>query len=100
MNLAQSQKKQLRSIGHSLHPLVTVASKGLSENVMTEIKRALFDHELIKVKFSVGDREVKNTLITDMCKQTGATLVQSIGNVALVYLSNPDADPKKSNVES
>ena len=67
MNLAQSQKKQLRSIGHSLHPLVTVASKGLSENVMTEIKRALFDHELIKVKFSVGDREVKNTLIADMC---------------------------------
>jgi RNA-binding protein len=50
MNLAQSQKKQLRSIGHSLHPLVTVASKGLSENVMTEIKRALFDHELIKVR--------------------------------------------------
>lgn len=100
MNLAQSQKKQLRSIGHSLHPLVTVASKGLSENVMTEIKRALFDHELIKVKFSVGDREVKNTLIAAMCKQTGAALVQSIGNVALVYLSNPDADPKKSNVES
>ena len=100
MNLAQSQKKQLRSIGHSLHPLVTVASKGLSENVMTEIKRALFDHELIKVKFSVGDREVKNTLTADMCKQTGAALVQSIGNVALVYLSNPDADPKKSNVES
>ena len=100
MNLAQSQKKQLRSIGHSLHPLVTIASKGLSENVMAEIKRALFDHELIKVKFSVSDREVKNMLIADMCKQTGAALVQSIGNVALVYLSNPDADPKKSNVES
>ena len=99
MNLAQSQKKQLRSIGHDLHPLVTVASKGLSENVMTEISRALFDHELIKVKFPVGDREVKNALIADMCKQSGATLVQSIGNVALVYLSNPDADPKKSNLE-
>ena len=98
MNLPQSQKKQLRSIGHDLHPLVTVASKGLSETVMTEISRALFDHELIKVKFSVGDREVKNALIADMCKQSGATLVQSIGNVALVYLSNPDADPKKSNL--
>tara|TARA_B110000285_G_scaffold183383_1_gene207542 strand:- start:285 stop:587 length:303 start_codon:yes stop_codon:yes gene_type:complete len=99
MNLPQSQKKQLRTIGHDLHPLVTVASKGLSENVMIEINRALFDHELIKVKFSVGDRDVKNTLIADMCKQTGAFLVQSIGNVALVYLSNPNADPKKSNLE-
>jgi RNA-binding protein len=54
---------------------------------------------LIKVKFSVGDREVKNALIADMCKQSGATLVQSIGNVALVYASNPNADPKKSNLE-
>jgi len=99
MNLAQSQKKQLRSIGHDLHPLVTVAGNGLSENVMAEINRALFDHELIKVKFSVGDREVKSTLIADMCKQSGATLVQSVGNVALVYLSNPNADPKKSNLE-
>jgi RNA-binding protein len=99
MNLAQSQKKQLRSIGHDLHPLVTVAGNGLSENVITEINRALFDHELIKVKFSVGDREVKSALIADMCKQSGATLVQSVGNVALVYLSNPNADPKKSNLE-
>ncbi|MGY8862971.1 MAG: YhbY family RNA-binding protein [Pseudomonadales bacterium] len=99
MNLAQSQKKQLRSIGHDLHPLVTVAGNGLSENVMAEINRALFDHELIKVKFSVGDREVKSALIADMCKQSGATLVQSVGNVALVYLSNPNADPKKSNLE-
>ncbi len=99
MNLSQSQKKQFRSIGHSLHPLVTVATKGLSETVMAEINRALFDHELIKVKFSVGDRDVKSALITDMCKQTGATLVQSVGNVALVYLYNPNADPKKSNAE-
>ena len=99
MNLAQSQKKQLRSIGHDLHPLVTVAGNGLSKNVMKEINHALFDHELIKVKFSVGDREVKSALIADMCKQSGATLVQSVGNVALVYLSNPNADPKKSNLE-
>jgi RNA-binding protein len=99
MTLAQSQKKQLRSIGHDLHPLVTVAGNGLSENVMTEINRALFDHELIKVKFSVGDREVKSSLIAEMCKQSGATLVQSVGNVTLVYLSNPNADPKKSNLE-
>ncbi|MBT3437338.1 MAG: YhbY family RNA-binding protein [Oceanospirillaceae bacterium] len=99
MKLPQSQQKQLRTIGHALHPLVTVAGNGLSENVMAEIARALFDHELIKVKFSVGDRAVKSALIADMLKQSGSTLVQSIGNVALIYLRNPDADPKKSNLE-
>jgi len=99
MKLAQSQKKQFRSIGHNLHPLVTVAGNGLSETVIAEISRALSDHELIKVKFSVGDRDVKNALMADMCKQTGATMIQAVGNVALIYANNPDADPKKSNVE-
>ena len=99
MKLSQSQKKEFRSLGHDLHPLVTVAGKGLSTTVMAEIIRCLHDHELIKVKFSVGDRDVKKTMIDDMLKQTEATLIQSVGNVALIYANNPDADPKKSNAE-
>ena len=66
MNLSQSQKKHLRSLGHSLHPLVTVAGNGLSSGVMEELERALTDHELIKVKFAVGDREVKRRLLKSL----------------------------------
>ncbi|MGB0446846.1 MAG: ribosome assembly RNA-binding protein YhbY [Pseudomonadales bacterium] len=98
MNLSQSQKKHLRSLGHSLHPLVTVAGNGLSSGVMEELERALTDHELIKVKFAVGDREVKKALIEELVKLSQATLVQSIGNIALIYRHNPQADPKKSNL--
>ena len=32
--------KQMRSIGHKLKPVVTVAGKGLSEGVRMEIERA------------------------------------------------------------
>lgn len=99
MNLSQAQKKHLRSIGHALNPVVTVAGNGLSEGVMEELERALMDHELIKVKFAVGDRDVKKAVMAEMVEACGADLIQSIGNIALIYRHNPDADPKKSNLE-
>ena len=63
MTLSAGDKKHLRQLGHSLNPVVTVAGKGLSENVLAEVERALSDHELIKVKFAVGDRDLKQQLI-------------------------------------
>ena len=100
MNISPSQKKHLRTLGHNLNVVVMIAGNGLSENVMAELERALTDHELIKVKLAVGDRNIKQAIIKDMCIQTKSVLIQGIGNVALIYRRNPDADPKKSNVAS
>ena len=98
MSLSNDQKKSLRSIGHKLNPVVTVAEKGLSENVMEEINRALDDHELIKVKFQINDRDAKVELINEMCKAQKAELVQQIGKVALILRRNPQANPNLSNL--
>lgn len=98
MSLSQEKKKQLRSIGHNLNPVVTVAGNGLSENVLIEINRALDDHELIKVKFAVGDRDLKKTLLTEVASATQSTLVQSIGNIGLYFKPAKQPDPKKSNL--
>src|SRR5690625_5825078 len=83
MTLSAGDKKHLRQLGHSLNPVVTVAAKGLSENVLAEVERALEDHELIKVKFAVGDRDIKQQLIDELCRQSAAQLVQTIGHIAL-----------------
>lgn len=85
MSLNTDTKKRYRSIGHGLKPVVTVAGKGLTEGVLTELQRALDDHELIKVKLAVEDREDRKQLITELCSQTGAELVQTIGKVILVF---------------
>ena len=98
MSLTATQKKQFRSLGHTLSPLVTVAGNGLSEGVQLEVDRALEDHELIKVKFNVGDREVKKTLIAQLCDQVQAQLVQQIGNIALIYRPAEQPDPKLTNL--
>jgi len=98
MSLSPEQKKKYRTIGHGLNPLVTVAGKGLSENIQLEVDRALDDHELIKVKFVVGDRDVKRQLIRELCDIVEATLVQEIGNVALLYRKAENPNPKLSNL--
>lgn len=98
MSLTATQKKHYRSIGHKLNPIVTVAGNGLSEGVQLEVDRALEDHELIKVKFSVGDREIKKQLIGQLCEQVQAELVQQIGNIALIFRAAEEPDPKLSNL--
>ncbi|GAA0703517.1 ribosome assembly RNA-binding protein YhbY [Marinobacterium maritimum] len=98
MSLTPEQKKHFRTLGHNLNPIVMVAGNGLSENIQLEVDRALEDHELIKVKFSVGDREVKKQMIRELCAIVEATLVQEIGNIALLYRAAQQPNPKLSNL--
>ena len=90
--------RQLRAIGHKLHPVVTIAGNGLSENVRLELERALNDHELIKIKLAVGDRETRDALLAELTDDCGATLVQRIGNTALLLRRSAGPDPRKSNL--
>ena len=98
MSLNAAQKKQFRTIGHDLKPVVTVADKGLTDGVINETQRALDDHELIKVKFAIADREIKQQLITDLCDKTAAELVQSIGKIALIYKPAKESNTPLSNL--
>ena len=99
MSLTTELKKKYRTIGHVLKPLVIVGENGISESVQEEIERALFDHELIKVKISVGDREDKKQIISYILQQTGAELVQSIGKTILLLKHNPNAKERLSNIK-
>lgn len=97
--LSADDKKHMRTIGHSLKPVVMVAGAGLSEGVLAEIDRALHDHELIKVKMSVGDRELKKQLTQQLCEQSRATLIQTIGNIVLILRKAKKPNPQLSNLQ-
>lgn len=97
MPLTIEQKKSLKALGHRLHPVVTVAGRGLADSVVAEIGRALRDHELVKVKFAVGDRETKFRLMAELCVLCDCELVQQIGHIALLYKENPLTSPGLSN---
>ena len=90
--------KQLRAIGHKLKPVVTVAGNGLSEAVISEIDRALNQHELIKIKLAVGGKDARTGVTEELCARTGAEVVQSIGNMVLVLRRSAEPDPRLSNL--
>lgn len=84
MTVSNEDKKHLRRLGHKLNPVVTVAAKGLTESVIAEIDRALNDHELIKVKLVLGDRESKQVTIETLANTLGAEVIQTVGHIVLL----------------
>jgi len=86
--LTKPQKKRLRARGHDLKPVVMVGNKGLSESVQKEIAIALDHHELIKIKISVGDRDERDEVISEIIKEQHAELIQQIGNIGLFFKRN------------
>ena len=90
MPLSDAQRKNLRRRGHALDPVLMIGSAGLSEGVLAEADGALEHHELIKAKVRAGDRGARDKIILELCRKTGAELVQRIGNTALIYRPNPE----------
>jgi RNA-binding protein len=90
MKLTEAQQKFLRGRGHSLKPLIMIGNAGLSDAVFAEFDSTITHHELIKVKVRGADRDTRDAIFADLCERGEATLVQRIGNVALLYRPNPE----------
>ncbi|SFR58417.1 RNA-binding protein [Marinobacter daqiaonensis] len=98
MSLSAAQRREYRAIAHNLKPVILVGDKGLSEGLMQELDRALDDHELIKVKVATTDREARQEIISELCAQSGAELVQVIGKIAIIIRRAKKPNPKLSNL--
>jgi len=88
MNLTEKNKKQLRKLGHSLKPVVTIADQGLKETVIAATNEALDVHELIKVRLRAGERDERKLILESLSEQTKAILVGQIGFTALLFRRN------------
>lgn len=98
MSLSPAQRREYRAIAHNLKPVIIIGDKGLTEGLFQELDRALNDHELIKVKIASTDREVRQEVITELCKNAKAELVQSIGKIAVILRRAKKPNPKLSNL--
>ena len=87
--LNDAQRKHLRRLGHDRKPVVLIGQTGISASLISELERALADHELVKVKARVGERDARNEIFTTLAERTKSQLVQRIGNVGLYYRQNP-----------
>lgn len=98
MKLSSDQIKQYRAIAHNLKPVIIVGDNGASEALLAELNRALSDHELIKIKINLGEKDDRAMLIEEILAASNAALVQTIGKMAVLYKKNPKPNPKLSNL--
>ena len=82
-------KKKLRADAHALKPVVMIGQSGLTSAVFAELEQALNSHELIKVKIR-AERDERKLISEKICTDTGAELIQTIGQIAVIYRMNPD----------
>ncbi len=90
MALTPKKRSELRAGAHKLDPVVIIGDKGLTDEVLAEIDRALKSHELIKVRAATDDRDARNTWMESICEKLAAHPVQQIGKVLVVYRENPE----------
>lgn len=68
-----------------MNPVLLVGSAGMSPAVIAEAKRALHDHELIKVKFRGAERDARDAGLSELATATESVMVHKIGHTALYY---------------
>lgn len=66
-----------------------IGQAGLTTGVLAEIELALNSHELIKVKIR-AERDERKVLSEQICNETMAELIQSIGQIIVIYRLNPN----------
>lgn len=98
MPLTSQDKKQLKSIGHHLKPVLQLGDKGPSESFISEFDQRLEDHELIKVRINGEDRDQRLAIVESLCQACSCEQVQFIGKTALFYRAAKKPNPKLSNL--
>ena len=90
--LTPRQRQALKGQAHALEPVVTVGHAGLTPGVLRELDAALATHELIKVRVGGDDRAARAALLDDICAQTGALAVGSVGKILILWRERPADD--------
>lgn len=99
--LTSKRRSLLRAEAHKLDPVVIIGDKGLTDEVIAEIDRALKAHELIKVRAATDDRDARDVWMESICEKLEAHPVQQIGKVLVVYREKPkEKEEKKAKAPS
>lgn len=77
------QKINLRSKAKTLEPVIRIGKNGLTEHVLNELIKLLKKRKLIKIK--LPKTENKKELIKEIKEKTYSELIESIGNVIVLY---------------
>ena len=84
MELTGKQKRYLRSLAVNIRPIVQIGKSGLSNEILTSIRRAADARELIKVNILQNSDETAKD-VAAMIDEMGLNVVQMIGRNIVVF---------------
>lgn len=83
--ITSKQRSYLRSLAHSLDPVVYIGKAGVTDNVIKELDQCLEARELVKVKIQEGaELDAKDTA-NQLAQELKAEFVQAIGRKFTLY---------------
>jgi RNA-binding protein len=82
-------RRTLRGTGHALSPVVQIGKQGVTPPVVTQVTRALLDHELIKIKLGTECPESRFEVAERLSTEPGVNIVQILGRTILLYKRHP-----------
>lgn len=94
LNLSVSQRLELKGRAHALKPVVIIGNAGLTPAVLDEIERSLKSHDLLKIRVMGDDRELRASMLAEICEAVQAGPVQHIGKMLVIYRPLPPAIAK------
>ena len=94
LKLNSEQRSQLRSLAHSLDPVVMIGDAGLTDAVLKEIDVSLNAHELIKIRVFGDDRQARLDMQESICSQMEAAPIQHIGKLLVIYRPKKEESQK------
>ena len=88
--LTGKQKRYLRAQANQIKALFQIGKQGVTENMVAQLTDLLDKRELIKVSILQNCPYDKKELAEDISEQTGAYIVQIIGNNIVLYKQSQD----------
>lgn len=94
--LTPTQRRALKARAHHLAPVVIVGDAGMTPAVLREVDVHLKSHELIKIRVHGDDRAARKAMIDEISAALGASPVQHIGKILVMYRPKPLQPVEKS----
>ena len=99
LKLNSEQRSQLRSLAHSLDPVVMIGDAGLTDAVLKEIDVSLNAHELIKIRVFGDDRQARLDMLESICSQMEAAPIQHLGKLLVIYRPKKEESQKSLSTD-
>ena len=83
--LTPKQRQYLKGLAHSLSPVVRIGKGGVTAAVITETKKSLEAHELIKVRIDVDESRERKTIAEKLAAETDSGVAATFVKIAVLY---------------